>query len=174
MMEATTTALVNEGASSKVANGERTDLTEELSWDDRLYEIVNGERVEKLMAVYEIGIANDLGYHLEHHARTGQHGRVYVEAMFVIDAAKRLERRPDVAFVSYERWPKKRRLPRTNAAPVVPDLAVEVVSPTNLAMDVLVKIDEYFRAGVRLVWVIYPDLNQVYVYESPTSVRILG
>src|SRR5712692_10414361 len=100
MLEPTTTALANEGASSQVVNGERTDSTEELAWDDRLYEIVNGERVEKLMAVYEVGIANDLGYRLEHHARTGQYGRVYVELMFVIDAAKRLERRPDVAFVS--------------------------------------------------------------------------
>ena len=34
-------------------------------------------------------------------------------------------------------------------------------------------MEEYFRAGVRLVWVIYPDLNQVYVYESPSKVRIL-
>src|SRR5260370_14581096 len=138
MIEATSAALANEGASTKVVNGERADSMEPLSWDDRLYEIVNGERVEKLMGFRECLIASDLGSDLSHYARTGQLGRVCIEAMFCLDAAHALERRPDVAFVSYQRWPKKRRLPRTNAAPVVPDLAVEVVSPTNLGHDVLI------------------------------------
>jgi Uma2 family endonuclease len=163
----------NEAASYEFTNPERLEPMEGLPWDDRLYEIVNGKRVEKPMGWYESGIAFLLGYYLEHHARTGPFGRVHVEMMFRIDPAASLDRRPDVAFVSYERWPKKRRLPRTNACDVVPDLAVEVVSPTNLAKDVLAKVEEYFRAGVRLVWVVYPDLNQVYVYESPTRVRIL-
>ena len=169
------TAAVSASQSSSYAalNGEGIELAEELAWDDRLYEIVNGERVEKPMASYVVGIANDLGYRVEHHARTGQLGRAYVEQMFVIDAAKRLERRPDVAFVSYQRWPKKRRLPQTNAVPVVPDLAAEVVCRTNLAKGVVAKVEEDFRAGVRLVWVVYPDLNQVYVYELPTNVRVL-
>jgi Uma2 family endonuclease len=180
MIEITTTAggredsaSANTGAPHEVINGQRSEPTDGLPWDDRLYEIVKGQRVEKPMGFYECGIAFLLGYYLEHHARNNQLGRVRVEMMFRIDAANALDRRPDVAFVSYQRWPKKRRLPRTNAAEVVPDLTVEVVSPTNLAKDIAAKVEEYFRAGVRLVWVIYPDLNEVYVYESPTKVRIL-
>ena len=41
------------------------------------------------------------------------------------------QRRPDVAFVSYNRWPRQRRVPRTEAWEVVPNLVVEVVSPTD-------------------------------------------
>jgi Uma2 family endonuclease len=56
---------------------------------------------------------------------------------------------------------------------VVPDLAIEVISPTNTAADVLVKVRDYFRAGVRRVWVIYPVEGEVYAYESPTVIRVL-
>ena len=84
-----------------------------------------------------------------------------------------MKRRPDVSFVSSSRWPLDRGIPRTSAWDVVPDLAVEVVSPTNTAEAVLAKLEEYFRAGTRLVWVVFPDQEKVYVYESPTTVRIL-
>jgi Uma2 family endonuclease len=142
--------------------------------EDPLYEVVNGKCLElPPMGFYECGIASILGYFLEHFARTNRLGRVRVETLFHLDSAFGLERRPDVAFVSYKRWPRKRKLPLTNAAEVVPDLAVEVICPTNLALDVLTKIQEYFRCGVQLVWVIFPILNQVHVYQSPTDVRIL-
>jgi Uma2 family endonuclease len=56
---------------------------------------------------------------------------------------------------------------------VVPDLAVEVVSPNDEFSDVPAKVREYFDYGVRRVWVIAPEERQVYVYESPTQVHIL-
>ncbi len=55
----------------------------------------------------------------------------------------------------------------------MPDLAVEVVSPTNTAVEVIGKVQEYFGAGVRRVWVVYPTVRQVYDYNDPASVRIL-
>ena len=93
--------------------------------------------------------------------------------MFLLDAARKLERRPDLAFVSYERWARNRPVPRTPAWDVIPDLVIEVISPSNSASGVLVKVGEYFRHGVREVWVVYPLEEQVYVYRSPTSVRVL-
>ena len=56
---------------------------------------------------------------------------------------------------------------------MIPDLAVEVISQSNTADQVAIKIEEYFQAGVSAVWVIYPVSNKVYVYDSPTRVRIL-
>jgi Uma2 family endonuclease len=97
-----------------------------------------------------------------------------IEMLFRIDAAANLQRRPDVAFVSYERWPRSRRVPEDAAWDVVPELAIEVVSPTNLAEDLLAKVGEYLRVGVRQVWVIYPAAAQVHVHESPTHIRVLG
>jgi Uma2 family endonuclease len=83
------------------------------------------------------------------------------------------KRRPDVAFVSFDRWPQHRRIPRIDAWEVVPNLAVEVVSRTD-SVDYLVdKVADYFHAGVERVWVVFPSQEQVYVYDSPTSVRVL-
>jgi Uma2 family endonuclease len=93
--------------------------------------------------------------------------------LFLLDAANDLKRRPDLAFVSHDRWARNRPVPRTTAWEVTPDLAIEIISPTNLAREVVVKVDEYFRCGVRSVWVVYPVEELVYVYESPTSVKIL-
>ena len=84
-------------------------------------------------------------------------------------------RRPDVAFVVYERWAKGRPLPESaNAWDVLPNLVVEVISPTDLSEDVQEKVAEYFRAGVTLVWVVYPRSHQWHVYESPSSIRVLA
>jgi Uma2 family endonuclease len=64
--------------------------------------------------------------------------------------------------------------PDANAWDVIPDMAVEVTSPSDLAEVQRRKVLEYFRVGVRLVWVVYPNLRVVDVYETPTSVRVFG
>lgn len=139
------------------------------------YEVVNGQVVEEPpLGTREAILASVLDQILGPFARANRLGRVAVETLFILRHEPRLRRRPDVAFVSAERWPLNR--PTTSAAAwdVIPDLAVEVVSPTDPASDVQSKIAEYFSAGVRLVWVVYPDQFEVYVYESPRVVRILG
>src|SRR5262249_34609571 len=83
------------------------------------------------------------------------------------------QRRPDLAFASCQRWPPNKPVPQTNAWDVVPDLAVEVVSPTDQMIDVLVKVREYFQAGVQVVWLVFPTERMVYVYQSPTQIQVL-
>ena len=141
--------------------------------DDLLYEVVDGQVVELApMGAYDIWIASVLLMYLETFARQHQLGRAVQEMLFDLTTVQR-KRRPDVAFVSYDRWPRQRRVPRTEAWEVVPNLVVEVVSPTDRVDDVVDKVAEYFRAGVECVWVSLPSQEQVYVYESPTQVRIL-
>ena len=96
-----------------------------------------------------------------------------VELLFRIDAEGKLKRRPDLAFVSARKWPVGRRVPKGEAWDMVPDLAVEVVSASNTAQEVIQKVVDYLAAGSRLVWVVYPDLKQVHVYTDLTSARIL-
>jgi Uma2 family endonuclease len=48
-----------------------------------------------------------------------------------------------------------------------------VVSPHDLTEESLRKIHEYFQAGVTLVWVVYPEERHVYIYGSPTQIRVL-
>ena len=59
------------------------------------------------------------------------------------------QRRPDAAFVSAARWPMDREIPVNDPWDVVPDLAIEVVSPSNSAQEVIDKLGDYFAAGVR-------------------------
>lgn len=143
--------------------------------DDALYEVVDGQRVELApMGAYEVRIATILAARLETFAHQHRLGRAGQEMLFDFTAALQRKRRPDVAFVSFDRWPQQRRIPRAEAWQVVPNLVVEVVSPSDKAEHVMTKVAEYFQVGVERVWVIWPAQEHVYVYESPTSVRILS
>lgn len=125
------------------------------------------------MGAFETGLANVLQHLMNSDPAASGLGRAVHEMLFLLDPKTKLKRRPDVAFVSYDRWPRKRRIPRTEAWAVVPDVGVEVVSESNTAEEIMTKIREYFQAGVRLVWVFYPAEEQVYVYTSPTKNVIL-
>jgi Uma2 family endonuclease len=140
----------------------------------KFYEVVDGEIVENPpMGAEESILASFLLELIGPFARSSRLGRAANETLFLIDRTRKLKRRPDLAFVSDGRWPLKRRVPQTEAWDVVPDLAVEFVSETNSANSIVVKIEEYFQAGVRKVWVIYPVVSKVYVYDSPTRIRVL-
>jgi Uma2 family endonuclease len=140
-----------------------------------LYEVVDGRMVElPPMGVYETDIANLLAEAINEHARKDRFGRAFLELLFRIDVDRNLKRRPDVAFVSRSRWPFGKRAPDAEAWEMVPDLAVEVVSDSNSANEIIVKVHDYFRTGSRLVWVVYPVVRQVYVYSSAMDVRILA
>lgn len=142
--------------------------------EDALYEIIDGQRVElPPMSAYASRVASRIGSGLNSFAGEHDLGEAVTEVLFRLPLERSRNRRPDVAFVSYERWPKDRpQPPADNAWDVVPDLAVEVISPNDLADEILEKVAEYFQAGVRLVWVVYPVHRVVYVYESWTRVSI--
>jgi len=140
-----------------------------------LYEVVDSQVVEKApMGALEVWIASRLDQAMGAFVTANRQGRIVTEMLFVMDGDRDLKRRPDVAYVSFDRWPRGRRIPRTAAWEVVPDLAIEVVSSSNTADEVLAKVQEYFQSGVRRVWVVYPSTEQVYDYDAPTSVRILA
>ena len=142
--------------------------------DDSFYEVLGGQIVElPPMGVYEAGIATILVLALGPVIKAQKLGRLAVQGLFWLDRAGKLKRRPDLAFVSAEKWPLSKRAPRTEAWDVIPDLAVEVISESNKADEIAVKLVDYFRAGVKQVWVIYSVTRQVYVYTSLTSVQIL-
>ena len=55
-----------------------------------------------------------------------------------------------------------------------PDLAVEVLSPSERAGTIRAKVADYLDAGTRLVWLVDPDARTVTVYRSLLSPRILS
>jgi Uma2 family endonuclease len=126
------------------------------------------------MSAYACILANILARELNFHARQLNIGQAVVEVLFHLALPVDRNRRPDLAFVSYDDWPKDRVVdPNANAWDVVPQLAVEVISPHDLAEELIEKIDEYFRSGVKLVWVVFPRHSAVHVYESSAIIRVL-
>jgi Uma2 family endonuclease len=121
-----------------------TILPEVVVPDDMLYEVVDGQVVEKIVGARQVGIAFKLAYRIEAFAEPHRLGQATTEMIFRIDRAKNLQRRPDAAFIADSRWPADQDFPDVSAWDMVPDLAIEIVSPTNTADDVNDKMHEYF------------------------------
>jgi Uma2 family endonuclease len=79
---------------------------------------------------------------------------------------------PDVAFTSWDRMPGRRRPPQPIPT-LAPDLAVEILSRSNTVAEMRLKRQDYFAAGVRLVWEVDPEARTVSVYIAPANPTIL-
>jgi Uma2 family endonuclease len=141
---------------------------------DGLYEVVDGHIVEKPLGAYECWLAAVVFSALDRFNQANPIGRVVQEMIFDFRPHVDRERRPDVAFVSFARWGQDRDIPRARSWPVIPDLAIEIISLTNTADGVAEKLEEYFGALVRQVWIVYPGQSKVYVFRSTTSIQVLS
>ena len=130
------------------------DILEVEAHEDRLCELVDGVLVEKAMGWRASLLASVLITLLSNFVRPRNLGLVTGEAGMVW-LASGLVRIPDVAFVSWDRLPN-RRVPSDPIPAVAPDLAVEVLSAGNTPGEMARKRQEYFAAGVRLVWLVDP------------------
>lgn len=141
------------------------------------YEVVNGKIVEVApISAFSGEVANRIRDELTIYGRTSRRGRARNDMLFCIplDEDRTRNRAPDVAFISFERWPEDRpMLYRGNPIDVVPNVAVEAVSPTDDAEDVIAKANEYLRGGVELVWVIFPRLRQLYAYTAANAAPLV-
>ncbi|MGH7543072.1 MAG: Uma2 family endonuclease [Gemmatimonadota bacterium] len=134
-------------------------------------ELVRGHVVREPPAGFEHGaigvqIASSL------HAFVRQHGLGKVvagEPGFVLFDDPPTVRAPDVALVAQDRLPANPR----GFARLAPDLAVEILSPSNTLSEIHDKVSDYLDAGTRLVWVVEPRGRTVTVYRSRDDIRIL-
>jgi Uma2 family endonuclease len=81
-------------------------------------------------------------------------------------------RRADVSFIAMDRLPPEQQRSQGYVT-IPPDLAVEVVSPNDRVSELDEKVDEYQRAGVKLIWIIHPETRTVDVLRSDGSVSRL-
>ncbi len=82
-------------------------------------------------------------------------------------------RLPDASFFSWDQFPN-RLLPRGQILDHTPDVAVEVLSPTNTVREMDRKRGEYFAGGARVVWQVYPETRRVRVYTSVDQFDEIG
>jgi Uma2 family endonuclease len=93
------------------------------------------------------------------------------ETGFLVQRDPDTVRAPDAAFISRERMGEGK--PPKKFWPFAPDLAVEVVSPSETAEQVQERVRVWFAAGARAVWMLYPGNATVHSYRSLSEVRIL-
>lgn len=144
------------------------------AYGDRCAELVRGKVQEMSPASGHHGlIAGENFGQLYAFVTAHDLGRVFAaETGFILSRNPNTVRAPDAAFITRERIGENR--PERGFWPVAPDLAVEVMSPNDTAEEIESKIREYFAAGTRLIWVIYPSSRTVHVYASAQQSRILS
>ena len=143
-------------------------LEEFLASDFEGYEYVQGELIPMGATSAQHGlIGANVFRQLDRYVYEHQLGKVvFSETGFRVG-----ERvlKPDVAFLSTARLPED----WSKAFPVPPDLAVEVVSPTDAWHRVEEKAFAYLEAGTQMVWVLMPRSKAVMVYRPEASLRLL-
>ncbi len=128
-------------------------------------ELVRGELVAMPPTQGNHGTsAMRLGALVGHYILTHDLGEVYAaETGFLIERNPDTVRAPDFAFIA-----KERVTPETDAptwVPVAPDLVMEVVSSGDRESEVATKVRMWLDAGVRLVWVVYPQRREVEIHR---------
>ena len=143
-------------------------LEEFLENDVEGYEYVKGELVPMAAASRRHGEVNiNTIHYLYSYVHQHKLGRMYTaETSFKVGDRVL---KPDVAFVSTDRLTGD----NDKGLPIPPNLAIEVVSPTDVLSRVVGKALAYLDAGTRCVWVLEPISKTVTVYKSETDIKTL-
>ena len=136
-------------------------------------ELVRGElRIMALAGLEDGYVAADIGVRLQQHAREHNLGIVVAAAGFLIERDPDTVRAPDIAFVAHSHVPSS-GIPK-KFFPGAPDLAVEVISPSDTHEDVEEKVGDWLAAGTHIVWVVNPKRRTVTIYKPGPQVKILS
>ena len=132
------------------------------------YEYVEGELIPRMPTSLKHGtISLKLGSCLFQHVDENRLGNVYPASTGFRVGERMLI--PDISFVATARIPDD----ADKASPIPPDLAVEVVSPSDMSERIEEKAFAYLAAGTQMVWVLKPKSETVTVYRSRTDIKLL-
>jgi Uma2 family endonuclease len=143
------------------------DLLKLLDRKACLAELIDGVLVEKILGQLESRLAMLIGHFILQFITPRKLGLVY-GADCPIRLFPNQIRMPDVTFISWSCVPNS-QLPVGQVLAIAPELAVEVISPSNTKDEMDRKVKDYFRAGTRLVWYVYPETQSIRVFRSPTE-----
>jgi len=136
---------------------------------DKSFEYIGEEIVEVVSNNYSSQVAFEIGFHIRLHVKqnkikghfTGADGGYIVQKERYI---------PDVGYISGKRQSEPCRVAYN---PNYPDLAVEVVSPTDSERDVTIKVANYLASGTE-VWLVYPEKKQGNIIIAGQAVKRLS
>jgi Uma2 family endonuclease len=141
--------------------------------DSGHYELIDGELKERNVSVLSSLVASRIIRELGNHAEANRLGAVLPPdcGYRCFPWKPRRVRRADVSFIRADRLNDE--VVSAGDCPIAPDLAVEVISPNDSAAELNLKVEEYLRAGVKLVWVIDPEIRTVDLYRSDGTTQRL-
>jgi Uma2 family endonuclease len=142
--------------------------------DGDRYELVDGRLVGRNMSMWSSFVAGRIFGLLAPFCEQNRLGWPFPEGTSYRCFPSALEkvRRPDFSFIRLSRLPLATATTEGHC-PIAPDLAVEVMSPNDLAYEVDEKVQEFLAAGVPLVWVVNPQQRTVEVHRPNATGTIL-
>jgi Uma2 family endonuclease len=132
--------------------------------EDKRYELDEGEMIEMTRPAYKHNrVLFELQMELGLYFRKNPIGEALLsENLYALSPATR--RSPDVAVILGDH---REALRNAKVIPIIPDIAVEVLSPSETTRMIVRKLEQYFTAGVKEVWLIDPDARTVEIWTSP-------
>jgi Uma2 family endonuclease len=148
---------------------EKHVLAAEEAHRKRLCELIDGVLVEKALGLQESFLGMELAHLIRTYLDTNPLG-IVLGADGMIRTFPGQVRIPDISFISWDRFPRG-EVPAEAISSAVPNLAVEVLSPSNTKKEMARKLRDYFLAGVELAWLIDPKKQTGEIYTAPDVCR---
>jgi Uma2 family endonuclease len=139
--------------------------------DGNKYELVDGEILMSPCGIRHSEIGAKIAYILATFLEKYPIGKVWGADVGIILPNSNL-RSPDVTFVRIEKLPGGKS--PIGFGEIIPDLAVEVLSPSDRLAQVGRKIGEFLECGVPIVWLVDPERETVTVYRSLSQTEQYG
>jgi Uma2 family endonuclease len=139
---------------------------------NRLCELIDGTLVEKTVGWHESRVGSLLSRFLDTFAEEHDLGFTFgADGMIRVEPGQ--VRMPDVSFVLWSHFPDRVLPVGEQILDLVPDLAIEVLSPSNTKAEMERKRREYFLGGCKLVWEIDPIKKTARVYTAPDESKLI-
>jgi Uma2 family endonuclease len=138
------------------------------------YELVDGELKELNVSRESSHIAGEVYLRVKQHCNANQPGWVFPEGSTYCCFPNNPSqvRKPDTSFIAGHRMTREEYHEEGHGT-TVPDLVVEVVSPTDIAKDLEDKIEEWLDAGVKLLWEVYPNSRTIRAHRPDGTITLL-
>jgi len=133
--------------------------------EDKRYELDEGELIEMTRPAYKHNrVMRRLVFKLEVYFLQHPIGEPLLsENLYAL--APSIRRSPDVAIILGDR---RAELENAKVIPIIPEIAVEILSPSETPRMIHRKLKQYFEAGVKEVWLIDPDSQEAEIWTGPS------
>ncbi len=136
---------------------------------ERGYEFIDGQAVEKPMGAQASWVIANLTTVLNIFVRSNKLGYIFESegSYQIFPAQPRKVRKPDASFVVRGRFPNE-KVPSGNIR-LYPDLVIEGISPNDHTTDTEERIADFLGAGTKLIWIVHPTVQSVWVFRQDGS-----